>query len=206
MITNWYPDYDVCRISAFHCTVNVRKRNVRFKIVRFVRNVWKQNKTGLELVLCLTDKTILFRFQTAPKSELFDNQTICQTSEIRTFRFRTLTVYPNKHIRSDIPYSLFLLQMMSNNNFGTISFENRYFNWHNFILMQKIGHFFEITNWQHLPEGGRVSACWRPASGVAERCSPWSCPQRSGWPEKKIRNINLKASLENLSNLYTRLW
>ena len=34
----------------------------------------------------------MFGYQMCPKSELFGNRMICQTSEIRTYGFQTLTV------------------------------------------------------------------------------------------------------------------
>ena len=53
--------------------------------------LFKPVGTGLEMVLCLTNRNILFGYQTCPKSELFDNPTKPVLSKIRTFRFRTIT-------------------------------------------------------------------------------------------------------------------
>ena len=56
-------------------------------------NWTNRNETGLELVLCLTNQTILFGYRTCPKSELFDNQTKPVLSDIRMFRFWTFTAF-----------------------------------------------------------------------------------------------------------------
>ena len=59
------------------------------------RLITEQNRfqTGLEQALCLTNWTIVVGYQTRPKSDLFDNRTKPVLSEIRTFRFRTFTLW-----------------------------------------------------------------------------------------------------------------
>ena len=87
----------ICKRPKTERSVWQTKQNfVRFEIVpKHLRTEQNRFGTGLELLLCLTNQTILFGFQTAPKSELFGNQRIWKSAEIRTFGFQTFSVLTN---------------------------------------------------------------------------------------------------------------